>query len=136
MKSLKLRAISLTMAFAVLFSSTGFAMYVHTCNFTQKKSYSLTSEDACCESDAAESGTTISKTKCCSITKSLNKVAANQALFVTLGLAGTSVLFSQEFQQFFFQAIVVVRDHTVNLFANPPPVSGKLFLAFIQSYLI
>lgn len=136
MKSLKLRAISLTMAFAVLFSSTGFATYVHTCNFTQKKSYSLTSEDACCEADAAESGTTIRKTKCCSITKTLNKVSANQALSVNSIFTVTSILFSQEFQQFFFQAIVVVQDHSVNLFANPPPVSGKHLLALIQSYLI
>ena len=136
MKSLKLRTISLTLAFAVLFSSTGFAMYVHTCNFTQKKSYSLSSDDTCCASSSIEGETSFSKSKCCSITKTLTKVSVNQANAAKLSLSFVVGLFVQKFQRYSFQSVFSLRDHSVILFANPPPISSKLFLAFIQCYLI
>jgi hypothetical protein len=136
MRSLKLRTISLTLAFAVLFSSTGFAMYVHTCNFTQKKSYSLFSDDTCCAPSGIEGKTSFSKSKCCSITKTLTKVSVNQANAAKLSLNLAVGLFAQKFQQYSFQTPLFLRDRSVILFANPPPISGKLFLAFIQCYRI
>jgi predicted HicB family RNase H-like nuclease len=136
MKSFKLRTISFTLAFAVLFSSTGFATYVHTCNFTQKKSYSLFSDDTCCASSAIEGKTTFSKSKCCSITKTLTKVSVNQANAAKLSLNFVVGLFAQKFQQYSFQTPLFLRDRPVILFANPPPISGKLLLALIQCYRI
>ena len=136
MKNLRYRIGCLFMAFTVLFSSTGYGIFEHTCNFTQKKTISLDHEDECCTPSDFSDENTFRKTGCCSITKTLTKVSVNQAGFemLSLGFVINQILY----QHFDFTYLLLLTDESllsVNL-ANAPPIPTKLFLALIQTYLI
>lgn len=137
MKNLKFRIGCLFMAFTVLFSSTGYGVFEHTCNFTQKKTISFQHEDECCDlGDSSENATTFNKASCCTLSQALNKVTVNQLSVYTPSLDFALNVLAYPVLNFAY----LLRLSEVNLFtanpANAPPLSTKLFLAFYQTYLI
>ncbi len=137
MKSFKLRAISLTMAFTILFSSIGYGVFEHTCHFTQKKSVTLSQDDHCCSDEVPDETNSFRKAKCCSITKTLAKVNVNN--FDSPTLATNFKLVEGRTPAYFFQfqpAFTGANEPSLPTLANAPPILLHTFLALIQTYLI
>lgn len=136
MKSFKLRATSLTMAFTILFSSIGYGVFEHTCHFTQKKSVTLSQDDHCCSDDTPDETNSFRKAKCCSITKTLAKVNVSKYDSPTLA-ANFQVLATNSVANFFiFLSFAAANNPALPTLANAPPISLRTFLALIQTYLI
>lgn len=136
MKSLILRTISLFMAVAVLFSSIGYGVFEHTCNFTQKKSIAFSSQDHCCSDDTPTNENSFKKVACCSLTKTLAKVNVNNLSLKTFAFDINLFASPVSLSAFSYLAVIAVVRLTAVNWANAPPVPTKTFLALIQTYLI
>lgn len=137
MKNLKFRIGCLFMAFTVLLSSTGYGVFEHTCNFTQKKTISFQHEDECCDNgDTSDTAPTFKKASCCTLTQALNKVSVIQVSIYSPSL--DFALDTLTYPVPHFASLLSLYEPevlTANL-ANAPPLSTKLFLALYQTYLI
>ncbi|MEZ0539586.1 HYC_CC_PP family protein [Fibrella arboris] len=147
MKHALLRFLHLFMAVVVLLSSMGFGLVEHSCQLRGKRVYSIHDTKPGCKrcqvrSHAPDQTPTVNRTDCCKDETRFAKVDITSSLshqlvkFVNVisdrfGAGPSAVLLTLLNGPFDQHTNVAVAEY-----ASPPPLSGRLLLTFVQSFLI
>lgn len=137
------RIFCLFMAFQVLFTSTGFAMYEHFCKIKGSITYSLsTPKKSCCSiknSSFEQSKKLILKrVKCCSDQVTHYKISPNASQGVKIDFQSLSLAWVNTplLTYSYAHTSENISFNTLHYSNAAPPLSGRDRLVFIQSFLI
>ena len=147
MKLALIRFLHLFMAVVVLLSSMGFGLVEHSCQLRGKRVYSVHETKPGCKlcrarTQQAADSPSVNRPDCCKDEARYSKVETGSSLSQQLVKfikaigehygAGVAAVFTTLFNWAFVQqASVPAADY-----ASPPPLAGRLLLAFVQSFLI